>query len=164
MVVALLTWLIAIPLLGMATGLRSMTPIAILCCFAYRGDLSVEGTWGGWSGRLVSVAIFAVLAVGELIVDKLPRTPNRTAPGPLAVRLLAGGLVGALAATGLDGSAPEGILLGVIGVLLGAFGGYQLRRELVHRAGWKDWHVAVVEDFISVVGSVLAMGFVTAQG
>jgi uncharacterized membrane protein len=164
MEVEMLAWLVAIPLLGLATGLRSMTPIAILCWVAYRGDLSLVDTWGGWSGHLVTVVIFGLLAVGELIVDKLPWTPDRTSAGPLAVRLLAGGLVGALAATGLDGSVVEGILLGVIGVLLGAFGGHYVRRELVQRVGWEDWHVALVEDFIAVVGSILALGFVTAQG
>ena len=96
----MLAWLVAIPLLGLATGLRSMTPIAIVCWFAYRGDLSLVDTWGGWSGHLVTVVIFALLAVGELICDKLPWIPNRTAPGPLTVRLLLGGVVGALAATG----------------------------------------------------------------
>ena len=163
MEVEMLAWLVAIPLLGLATGLRSMTWIAIVCWFAYRGDLSLVDTWGGWTGHLVTVAIFALLAVAELICDKLPWIPNRTAPGPLTVRLLLGGLVGALAATGLDGSVCEGILLGVIGVLLGAFGGYQMRKELVQRQGWEDWHVAVVEDFIAVVGSILAMGFITVQ-
>jgi len=160
--VAVVIWLIAIPLLGLATGLRSMTPIAIVCWFAYHGDLSVEDSWAAWSGHLVSPIIFTVLALGELIVDKLPKTPNRTDPGPLAVRLLAGGLVGALAATGLQGAVLEGILLGIIGVLVGAFGGYQVRRELVYRYEWKDWHFALMEDAIAVVGSIIAMGFVTA--
>ena len=164
MEVEMLAWLVAIPLLGLATGLRSMTPIAILCWFAYRGDVSLVDTWGEWSGHIVTVVIFALLAVGELIADKLPWIPDRISAGPLTVRLLVGGLVGALAATALGGSLFEGVLLGVIGVLLGAFGGYQMRKELVQRRGWMDWHVAVVEDFIAVVGSVLALGFVTAQG
>ena len=54
-----------------------MTPIAVLCWFAYRGHLPLAGTWGQWAGRPVSVIVFAVLAVGELIGDKLPMTPNR---------------------------------------------------------------------------------------
>jgi len=45
MTIAVMAWLIAIPVLGIATGMRTMTPIAILCWFAYLGDLSVDGTW-----------------------------------------------------------------------------------------------------------------------
>ena len=161
MTMAVLAWLVAIPLLGFVTGLRTMTPIAILCWFAYRGDLPVDGTWAGWTGRLVAVVIFALLAVGELIGDKLPKTPNRTTFFPLMSRLVFGGLVGAVVATGLEGSVFEGVLLGVSGALLGTFSGYLVRHELVHRFGLKDWHVAVCEDAIAISCSILAMGVVT---
>ena len=76
------------PVLGMMTGLRTMTPIAIVCWFAYLGHLPLEGTWAGWAGKLAAVVLFTLLALGELVADKLPKTPNRTAPGPLAARLV----------------------------------------------------------------------------
>jgi uncharacterized membrane protein len=113
-------------------------------------------------GFLDRVAVlFTVLAVGELIADKLPKTPNRTAPGPLIARLLFGGLIGAIVAAGLNGPGLEGVILGVLGALVGTYGGFLVRRELVQRLGWKDWHVAVVEDVIAVGCAVLAMGVVT---
>jgi uncharacterized membrane protein len=105
--------------------------------------------------------VFTVLAVGEFIGDKLPRTPNRTDPGPLFARLVFGGLLGAIAATSQDGSVVEGVFLGVAGALLGAFGGYLVRRELVERLECKDWHIAVAEDLLAVGCAVLAMGVVT---
>ena len=86
MTILVLTWLVAIPLLGVVTGLRTMTPMAVLCWFAYTTDLPVQGTWAFWTAKLVSVIIFTVLAAGEYFGDKLPRTPNRTDPGPLAAR------------------------------------------------------------------------------
>ena len=101
MAMAMLTWLIAIPLLGFVTGMRAMTAMAVLCWFAYRGDLSLDGTWAFWAAKLVTAIIFTVLALGELVVDKLPKTPNRTAPGPLLARVIFGGLVGAIVAAGL---------------------------------------------------------------
>ena len=88
MLMAVLAWVVAIPVLGGVTGLRSMTPMAVLCWFAYRGHLSVGGTWGQWTTKPVTVIVFVVLAVGELIGDKLPKTPNRTAPLPLFARVL----------------------------------------------------------------------------
>jgi uncharacterized membrane protein len=161
MAMAMMTWLIAIPLLGLVTGMRSMTAMAMLCWFAYRGDLSLDGTWASWAAKLVTAIVFTVLALGELVVDKLPKTPNRTAPGPLLVRVVIGGLIGAIVAAGLNGSEVEGVILGVGGALIGAFGGFLIRREIVLRLGCKDWPVALVEDVSAIVCAVLAMGVVT---
>ena len=40
-----------------------------------------------------------LMALGELVGDKLPKTPNRTAPLPLAGRAALGGLCGAVIPT-----------------------------------------------------------------
>ncbi len=163
--IALMSWVLAIPLLGMMTGLRSMTPMAVLCWFAYLGSngghLPLVGTWGFWAAKLITAIVFTVLAVGEYIGDKLPKTPNRTAPGPLMARLAFGGLVGALAATGVKGSVLEGVLLGVAGALVGTFLSYQVRKRLVDWSGRPDWIVAVLEDAFALLVSIYAMGVVT---
>jgi uncharacterized membrane protein len=161
MTMTMLAWLVALPLLGVVTGMRTFLPMAVLCWFAYRGELPVDGTWAAWTGHLTTAIIFSVLAVGELVRDKLPKTANRTNLVPMLGRLVLGGLVGAIVATGLDGSVFEGILLSVSGAFIGAHAGYLVRRELVILLGWKDWHVAVFEDVIAVVWAVLAMGVVT---
>jgi uncharacterized membrane protein len=161
MAMTIMTWLIAIPLLGLVTGLRSMTAMAVLCWFAYRGDLPLDGTWASWAAKLTTAIIFTVLAVGELVADKLPKTPNRTAPGPLLVRVIIGGLVGAIVAAGLNGSEFEGVILGVGGALIGTFGGFLVRREVVLRMSCRDWPVALVEDASAILCAVLAMGVVT---
>ena len=161
MAMAMLTWLIAIPLLGVVTGMRTMTAMAVLCWFAYRGDLSLDDTWATWAGKLTTAIIFTVLAVGELVADKLPKTPNRTAPFPLLARVILGGLVGAIVAAGLNGSEFEGVILGVGGALIGAFGGFLVRREIVIRLGCKDWPVALAEDASAIICAVFAMGIVT---
>ena len=161
MAMAILTWLIAVPLLGLVTGMRSMTAMAVLCWFAYRGDLSLDGTWASWAAKLVTAIIFTVLALGEFVADKLPKTPNRTALGPLLARVVIGGLVGAIVAASLNGSEFEGIILGVGGALIGTFGGFLVRRELVLRLGSKDWPVALAEDVSAIICAILAMGVVT---
>jgi uncharacterized membrane protein len=154
-------WLLAIPVLGTMTGLRTMTPITIACWFAYLGYLPVEGTWAAWTGKLVAVVIFTLMAVGELVADKLPKVPNRTAPGPLLARLVFGGLVGAIAATGVSGSAFEGVFLGAMGALLGAFGGFLVRKYLVQWSERPDWNLAVIEDASAVVISIFALAVIT---
>jgi uncharacterized membrane protein len=161
MAMAILTWLIAIPLLGVVTGMRSMTALAVLCWFAHSGDLPLDGTWASWAAKLATAILFTVLALGEFVVDKLPKTPNRTALGPLLARVVIGGLVGAIVAAGLDGSGVEAVILGVGGALIGTFGGFLVRREIVLRLGGKDWPVALVEDASAVLCAVLAMGVVT---
>jgi uncharacterized membrane protein len=161
MAMAIMTWLIAIPLLGVVTGMRSMTAMAVLCWFAYRGDLSLDDTWASWAGKLVTAIIFTVLALAELLADKLPKTPNRTAPGPLIVRVIIGGLVGSIVAAGLDGSEFEGVILCVGGALVGAFGGFLIRREIVLKLHSRDWPVALLEDASAILCAVLAMGVVT---
>ena len=155
------SWLIAIPVLGFLTGARSMTPIAILCFFAWRGHLNVVDTWANWARHPVSVIVFAALALGEFVGDKLPMTPNRTALFPLLARIAFGGLVGAMAATGLNGSAPEGIFLGAVSALVGTFVTYQIRNLLVCKQGFKDFNVAIVEDLVVVGVAVLMVGIVT---
>ena len=161
MTMVVLAWVIAIPLLGALTGARAMTPMAILCWFSYAGHLEVHRTWPFWTTKLVTAIIFSVLAVGELIGDKLPATPNRTSPVPLIARIVFGGLVGAIAATGLHGSVIEGAFLGSISAVVGAFLGFHLRLHLVTVEGAHDLPVALAEDVIVIGLSVLAMGIIT---
>jgi len=150
-------WLLAISLLGLATGLRSMTPMAVLCWFAYLGYLPVGGTWAAWTARLAVAIGYTVLAVGEYAADKLPGVPNRTSPGPLMVRVALGGLAGAISVTALHGARLEGVLLGGLAALLGAFGGFMIRRDVVQKLGCADWPVAMVEDAAAILGAALAV-------
>ncbi|MCU1222503.1 MAG: hypothetical protein JWQ42_596 [Edaphobacter sp.] len=161
MAIAVLSWIIAIPLLGAVTGLRSMTPMAVLCWFAYLGHLPLDGTWAAWTAKLPVAIVFTVLAAAEYIGDKLPKMPNRTSPVTLITRLILGGLIGAIVAAGLDGPGFEGGILGVAGALIGTFGGFLIRREIVLQRGSKDWPVALLEDAIALGCAVLAMGVVT---
>jgi uncharacterized membrane protein len=161
MAMQMMTWLIAIPLMGLVTGQRTFTPMAVLCWFAYTGYLPVEGTWASWTAKLPTAIVFTVLALGEYVGDKLPKTPARIAPGALIARLLVGALVGAIVAVGLDASGVEAVILTIIGTLIGAFGGFLIRREIVERLGCKDWPVALAEDVSAILCAVLAMGVIT---
>ncbi len=158
---AVMSWLVAIPLLGICTGARSMTPIALICWYAHLGYLPVQGTWAFWAASSISVGIFTVLAIGEYIGDKLPRTPSRISAFPLIGRITFGGLVGAIVATALMGSIIEGALLGIIGALIGSFGGYHLRRLAVERTGWPDLRVALIEDGLTLFFAFFALGIIT---
>ena len=161
MAMSIMSWLFAIPLLGAMTGARSMTPMAVLCWFAYLHHMPIHQTWAFWATRGISVIVFTVLALGEFIGDKLPKTPNRTSAFPLIGRICFGGLVGGICATSLKGAPAEGVILGVLGAIAGTFVSYHLRAWLTSNKGLPDLPVALLEDAIVVAVSIIAMGIVT---
>jgi uncharacterized membrane protein len=160
MTLEVLTWLIAIPLLGFITGMRTLTPITVLCWFGWMGLLPLD-PWAMWAGKLPVAIGFTLLAAVEYTADKYGRSPRPTRPAVLTLRIVLGGLVGAIIATSLDAPTSEGIILGVLGALVGAFVAYELRHQLTRRIGCKVWHVTVAEDIFAVVCAIFCMGIVT---
>ena len=136
--------------IGIVAGLRSLTAPAVVSWAVYLGWLNLHGSPLAFMGSIVTVAIFSLLALGELGADLSPRIPRRTAPGPLAGRLLMGGLCGASLCASAGQSLSIGALLGALGAVIGAFAGYEIRRRLV--TGWnlRDVFVAVIEDLTAI--------------
>lgn len=138
-------------LIGIFAGLRSLTAPAVTAWAVYMGWLKLEGPLS-LIGSFPSVVILTLLAIGELVADKLPKTPNRTAPLGLIARLVTGGVTGAcVTAAGGQGAFP-GALLGVVGAVVGCFGGYQARKRLVRALGAPDIYVALFEDLVAIAG------------
>jgi uncharacterized membrane protein len=77
-------------LIGVVAGLRAMTAPAVVSWGARLGWLRLEGTWLAFLGAAITPYIMSVLAVGELINDKLPKTPSRKTLVPFAGRILTG--------------------------------------------------------------------------
>jgi uncharacterized membrane protein len=142
------TYLLAF-LIGAVTGLRSLTSPAAVSWAARLGWLHLENTGLAFFGFAATPYILSVLAFGELINDKLPKTPSRKAPVPFAARIVVGALCGAaLAAPG--GELVGGIIAGALGGVAGTLGGYECRRRLVKATGGKDLPIALLEDAIAV--------------
>jgi uncharacterized membrane protein len=140
-------------LVGLFVGLRSLTPPAVIAWAAHLGRLKLQGSLA-WIGTTPAAVIFTLGALMELVADKLPTTPNRTAPRGLIARVVMGGLTGAcVGAAGAQG-ALLGALLGVVGGLAGAFGGYQARTGLVKALRAPDFVIAVLEDLLAIGGSL----------
>ena len=140
-------------LIGVFAGLRSLTPPATTAWAAHLGWLKLERPLS-LIGSVPAVVILTVLAVAELIADKLPKTPSRTSPPGLIARIVTGGLTGACIAASGAQSALLGALLGAVGGVVGCFGGYQARTRLVKALGRPDIYVALIEDMIAVAGSL----------
>jgi uncharacterized membrane protein len=95
-----------------------------------------------------------VFAIGELIADKLPKTPSRKATAPFAARIATGALSGA--ALGAPGDMLiGGALAGALGGVAGTLGGYEFRSRLVKATGGKDFPIALLEDAIAICAAFL---------
>jgi uncharacterized membrane protein len=142
-------------LLGVVAGLRSMLAPAIVSWFARNGALAVANTPLAFMGYRFTPIILTVFAVGELIADKLPRTPSRKAPPGFVARIVTGALSGAT--VGAAGHAlVAGLILGVIGAVAGTFGGAAARAKLAAAFG-RDLPAALLEDIVGIAIAVLSL-------
>ena len=140
-------------LIGCVCGLRSMTAPAAVAWGAHLGWLHLHTGLLAFFAHKISLIIFSVFAIGELIADKLPFIPARTQAGPLAVRVIFGALCGAALCVSGAASPLAGALLGGVGGVAGAFAGYAYRRSLASTL--PDWVLALLEDLVAVGGGFL---------
>ena len=151
-----MTTLVLAFLIGVITGLRSMTAPAAVSWAARLGWLHLEDTWLAFLGFMATPYVFSVLAVAELISDKLPKTPSRKAPIGFGARIVSGALCGAALGTRTD-ALIGGLLAGVLGAIAGTLGGYEFRVRLVNAIGGHDLPVALLEDAIAICGAYLVL-------
>jgi uncharacterized membrane protein len=142
-------------LIGVIVGLRSLTPPAVLAWAAHLGWIDLHASPLAFMGSKAAVAIFTVLAIGELIADQLPSTPSRTKPPGLIARIVMGGLSGAVIAAAGSQSITIGELLGVAGGVAGTFAGYEARTRLVRALKVPDIVIACLEDAVAIGGALL---------
>lgn len=140
--------------IGLVAGLRSLAAPAIVAWAAYLGLLNLHGSPLAFMESGVAVAVLSLLALGELIGDKLPRTPNRTALAPLLARIITGGLSGASLCAATHRSLAVGAILGAVGGVVGAFLGYSIRRRSVTSLRVKDLYLALGEDLLAIGAAI----------
>ena len=126
-----------------------MTAPAAVSWAARLGWLHLENTPLAFLGFAYTPYILTVFALGELIADKLPKTPSRKAPGPFIARIVTGALSGA-AIGASSGELMGGLIAGALGGGAGTLGGYEFRARLVKAIGGKDLPIALLEDIIAV--------------
>jgi len=144
--------------IGAVAGLRPMTAPAVMACALKRrwmrpGDSPFS--------RIISASAskrIAKLAISELIADKLPFTPSRLNAAPLASRVMSGAICGASIHGTVKRPLAEGAVLGGLGALAGAVGGYHLRERL--KRNMPDFAGALLEDALALAGSavIVALG------
>ncbi|HST12799.1 MAG TPA: DUF4126 family protein [Terriglobales bacterium] len=145
----------AIFLLGFIDGLRSLTAPAIVCWAAHFGWLHFAGTKLAFLEHPVTLILVTLLALGELVADKLPNTPARTASLGLTARIVLGAACGAAIAIAKGLSLPVSAVVACIGAVAGTFAGYNVRHSLVTRAHLPDRAVALGEDLFAILGGLI---------
>jgi uncharacterized membrane protein len=137
--------------IGIVAGLRSLTAPAFVSWAAHLGWINLQGTPLAFMGSAVTVGIFTLLAIVELVGDVLPKTPPRTAAVGLIARIVLGGLCGGCLCVAAGEGMVLGAVLGIVGALIGTYGGYYARHALVSRLNVKDILIAIPEDIVAIV-------------
>jgi uncharacterized membrane protein len=140
-------------LIGCICGMRSMTAPAVVAWGAHLGWLHLQDSHLAFFAHKISLVVFSLFAIGELIADKLPFIPPRTQAGPLGVRILFGAMCGAALCISGAASPLLGAILGGLGGVAGAFAGYHYRRSLSGEV--PDLLLALLEDLVAVGGGFL---------
>lgn len=138
-------------LIGVVAGLRALTAPAAVAWAAALQWINLDNTWVEWLAHPVTVTVLTILAVGELVTDKLPNTPSRKTPIQFATRLITGAFAGAVIGTAW-GYKFGGLGAGMVGAVLGTLGGAEARRRLAAATGGRDLPIALSEDAVAVIG------------
>lgn len=156
------------PVMGFATlaGMRSMSAPAFLSHYLARQPYTgLAKSPLRFLQKPVTAQILKALVAGEMVMDKLPGTPDRTAPPVLLGRLLSGALVGAAWYQSRHGSALRGGVLGGLAAVAATFVSYALRTGISKQTGTRVALVGVGEDALVVGGgAALLRGVQPAHG
>jgi len=117
--------------LGIVSGLRTFTSPAAVMLRA---------------GGVVSI-VLVIAAIAEYIGDALPQAPSRTGPVGLTARLISGAFVGWAIALPAGFPVP-GAIAGIIGAVIGTFGGHTARVAAIARIGALP--AAFIEDLAAI--------------
>ena len=134
--------------LGAISGLRTFSGPVFVGRAASRGDLNLGSTTLGFLGSPLLSKVLIVMALGEMIGDKLPAAPSRTALPSIVGRAACGGVVGAAVFVSEGRRAATGAMLGAPAAVAAAFAGEGLRTLVGEKTGLPDPVVALAEDAV----------------
>ena len=143
--------------IGAVAGLRTMMAPAAVCWAAWLGWIDLEGSWLAFLGYRYSPWILTVLALGELVADKLPSTPSRKVPLQFGGRIVSGALCGAAFGVGLGAGAVGGAFAGAVGAVAGTLAGAAARARLAAAFG-RDRPAALIDDAVAILGAAIIVG------
>jgi uncharacterized membrane protein len=105
-------------------------------------------TWLAFLGYAFTPYALTLLAIGELVNDKLQKTPSRLVPAQFLARIVTGALCGLAIGLSRNGMV-IGLIAGIAGAVAGTFGGAKARSVLAKRFG-RDLPAALLEDAVAL--------------
>ena len=142
-------------IVGVACGLRALIGLAAVSWAASCQELPLQGTWLAFLGFRATPFITTLLAIGELVTDKLPKNPSRLVPTQFGARVSMGALTGA-AIGASQGNLLMGFLSGIAGSILGTLAGSKARAAAAKLFG-RDLPAALLEDIVAIALVFLAL-------
>jgi uncharacterized membrane protein len=140
--------------IGSIAGLRSLTAPAMVSACVRRKELKLRTPRLGFLKSGNAGKAFTAVAIGELVADKLPFTPNRTRAPLLAARIAAGALCGAALYSSNKRPIAQGAVLGGLGAVAGSFAGIEVRRRLGRGLHLPDAALGAAEDALAITGGL----------
>jgi uncharacterized membrane protein len=143
--------------LGFVSGLRSMAPFALLGWTKGQNPAPTNDLEHFLDSPAASF-MTSTLASGELLGDKLPNTPDRLKPGPMAGRLVIGGMAGLSIFRRYRQPLILGAVLGALGAGAGTYIGYYARQSIADSTRTPQWLLGLAED-----GLAFGLGFLAVK-
>lgn len=144
-------------LIGITSGLRALTGLAVVSWAARLGYLPLEHSWLAFLGYAFTPYVLSAMAIGELVNDKLPKTPSRLIPPQFITRVVTGTLCG-IALGSATGHPLVGVIAGAVGSIIGTLAGAKARAFAAQLFG-RDFPAALTEDAVGIGLAIVGIRF-----
>lgn len=140
--------------MGAIAGMRSLTAPALLSLAESRQKMPAhDPIEQSFVEKLASPRVttaLGVMALGEMVVDKLPMTPSRTQLPSVVFRTLSGAVVGSVLFDAEEQNPLAGAAVGAVGALAATFGLYHLRKATGEKLKVADPLLGMAEDALAI--------------
>jgi uncharacterized membrane protein len=141
--------------LGALAGMRSTSAPAITShILSHHHSKKLENSPLNFMQSEKVATVLKIMALGELIGDKLPTAPNRIIPFACAGRCLSGALAGASIFKATGGNALIGGILGGAAAVASTFGSFYLRKGVVEKTKVLDPVIGAIEDALVISSGI----------
>jgi len=145
-------------ILATVAGSRAMMAPALLCLSLYRRPSKLlADTKCAFLQSGICTGVMALAAIGELVGDKLPETPNRTNIGGVIGRGISGAIAGGTIYKINKGNTLTGAVLGAAVAVGATYASFYLRKKLGKHFKLNDPIVGGVEDILAISAGFCAL-------
>ena len=142
--------------LGALAGMRSTVATAVASQILMDNpSKKVEQSGLAFMQSARNNSVLKVMVIGELIMDKMPFTPDRINPLAATGRCLSGAIAGASIYKTNGEKTVRGAILGAVAAFAATFASFYLRKAIVKATGIYDPIIGAVEDVV-VIGAGIA--------